>query len=131
MRGGGVVNVNFLACLSTLPSALLVPFGISTVYVVACGKRTSGSKSSVLVPIQRQRPLGVGVSVTGTFAAASAREVTATIGCENVIDSCGAIGTLPSGDPRSTSRALCWSLVAGGGGVLPPGGGKLPWIVAP
>src|SRR5206468_3285994 len=107
------------------------PAGISTVYVVACGKRTSGSKSSVRVPIQRQWPLGVGVSVTGTVAAASPCEVTATIGCENVIDSCGAIGTSPSGDQRSTCSGWCLSLVAAGGGVLPPGGGKLPLRVVP
>jgi hypothetical protein len=57
-----------------------------------------------LVPTQRQVPLGCGVSLTGTpLATVSAWEVTATIGCEKVTASCGASGTSPSGDQRSTS----------------------------
>ena len=69
----------------------------STVYVVAIGKRTSGSNKIVRVPIQRQRPFGVGVSFTGVVVAASSCDVTATIGELNVTESSGAIGTLPSG----------------------------------
>src|SRR5436853_7786423 len=95
--GGGVSNVNFTAFLSSLPVALLVPAGISTWYVVACGNRTTGSNNSVRVPIHRHLPAGVGVSLTGTVAAASSCDVTATIACEHVTDSCGASGTAPSG----------------------------------
>src|SRR5207245_1236121 len=58
----------------------------------------SGSKSSVLVPTQRQRPGGCGVSLAGIGSfSSSAYEVTGTIGWLNVSETCGASGTSPSG----------------------------------
>ena len=94
---GGVSKLNFTAFFNSFPVALLVPAGISTWYVVACGNRTTGSNTSVLVPIQRHLPAGCGDSLTGTLLAASSCDVTATIACENVTVSCGASGTSPSG----------------------------------
>src|SRR5258705_8009271 len=94
---GGVSNVNLTAFLSSLPVALLVPAGISTWYVVACGNRTTGSNRIVRVPIQRHLPAGVGFNVTGTTLAASSCEVTATIARENMTHRCGAKGTAPPG----------------------------------
>ena len=88
--GAGVSNVKRVLSLSTPPTALFVPALISIWYVVACGNRTSGSNSTVRVPIQRQWPFGVGVSITGTIAAASSCEVTPTIGWLNVTESSGA-----------------------------------------
>src|ERR1041384_8128555 len=114
MLGGGVSNVNRLAAFSAPPVALRVPAGTSTVYVVACGKRTSGSNRIVRVPIQRHLPGGCGVSLTGVVCAASLCEVTATIGWLNVTLSSGASGTLPSGMKRTTCRSLPASLAAGG-----------------
>src|SRR6185503_2843231 len=112
--GAGVSNVNRLAALSTPPVALLVPSGTSTLYVVACGNRISGSNRIVRVPIHRHLPRGSGVSLTGVTAAASFCEVTATIGWLNVTLSSGASGTLPSGIVRRTWRSLPASLAAGG-----------------
>jgi hypothetical protein len=86
-----------VAAFSTPPLTDLVPAGTSTVYVVACGNRISGSNSTVRVPSQRQLPLGCGVSFTGCTPAASPCEVTATIGWLNVMLISGATGTLPSG----------------------------------
>jgi hypothetical protein len=103
--GAGVSNVNFVAVFSTPPVALFVPTGTSTLYVVACGKRMSGSNSTVRVPIQRQLPFGCGLSTSGTVAAAASWLVTAIIACENVTDSVGAYGTCPSGMNRSTRRS--------------------------
>jgi len=56
----------------------------------------------VRVPIQRQWPGGCGDTRTGVAAAASACDVTATIGWLNVTLSSGASGTLPSGMVRTT-----------------------------
>ena len=122
--------MNFVPSLRTPPFALFVPAAISTWYVVACGNRTSGSNSSVRVPIQRHVPFGVGTSFTGTLAAASSCDVTATIGCENVTLSSGAYGTLPSGMNRSTRRSFPASLLAGGRSD-DGGGGNAPLIVCP
>src|SRR5262245_13100277 len=115
MPGGGVSNVNFVAALSAAPLALFAPAGTSTVYVVAIGKRTSGSNRIVRVPIQRHLPLGCGESLTGVVFAASSCDVTATIGALNVTLSSGAIGTSPSGIQRSTLRSLPVSLFVAGG----------------
>src|SRR2546430_15275249 len=102
---GGRVRKEILPGLAGLPRvALVVPAGISTLYVVACGKRTSGSNTIVRVPIQRHAPLGCGESFTGVVAAASPCEVTATLGWLNVTASSGASGTPPSGLYRSTRR---------------------------
>src|SRR5688500_11332348 len=95
--GAGVSNVNLVAAFSAPPFADLVPAGTSTVYVVACGNRTSGSNRIVRVPIQRQLPFGCGASFTGVTPAASPCDVTATIGWLNVTESSGASGTCPSG----------------------------------
>ncbi len=90
--------MNVLALASVAPVALFVPAGISTLNVVACGRRMSGLNSTVRVPIQRQRPCGgCGVSTTGVVAAASCCDVTATIGWLNVTLTSGASGTSPSG----------------------------------
>ena len=89
--------MNLTGCASLSPLALAVPAGTSTAYVVACGNRTSGSKTIVRVPIQRHLPRGCGDSATGVAAAASVCEVTATIGWLNVTLSWGASGTAPSG----------------------------------
>src|SRR5215510_2447359 len=117
MRGAGVSNWNATPLASLMPVALVVPDGISTLYVVACGNRTSGSNRSVRVPIQRHLPLGVGDSFTGTVVAASSCDVTAIIGCENVTDSCGASGTSPSGWNRSTSSLPAPAPAGGRGGA--------------
>ncbi len=79
------------------------PAGIVARYSLAIGKRPSGSNTSVRVPTQRHSPGGCGSSRTGTpSCASSACESSATIGCENVTESCGASGTSPSGARRST-----------------------------
>ena len=62
---GGVSNMNVFAAASASPVTLFVPAGMVTVNVVACGNRISGSNRIVRVPIHRQRPFGVGESVTG------------------------------------------------------------------
>src|SRR5262249_46035777 len=115
---------------STPPLADFVPAGISTLYVVACGNRTSGSNTIVRVPIHRQRPFGFGDSLTGVVADASACDVTAIIGWLNVTLSSGAIGTAPSGMQRSTCKPLPAS-VGFGGRSDDAGGGNTPAIVAP
>src|SRR5690606_34254086 len=105
--GAGVANENETGLFSTAPEALLIPAAISTLYSVAAGKRTTGSKSRVFDPSHRQVPLGCGVSVTGTpRATVSACEVMATIGWLKVIERCGATGTSPSGAKRVTFSAV-------------------------
>src|SRR5690349_9266811 len=80
---------------------------------------------------------GAGVVNVNDLAAASDPPVallvpagTATIGCENVIDSDGAIGTSPSGAQRSTSSVFAAS---DGAGPAPPpsGGGNAVFTVSP
>jgi hypothetical protein len=76
------------------------------VYAVAAGSRppsASGWKTSVCEPSQTQRPAGCGDSLTGTLAAASSCEETATIGREKVTLTEGASSTSPRGAKRSTS----------------------------
>ena len=81
------------------------------------------------VPIHRHRPAGVGVRVTGWTRAASSCDVTAIIGCENVTDSAGAIGTAPSGLHRTTSRSLVASGGVGGRSVDGAGGNVVVIVV--
>ena len=97
--GGGVVNFQTNGARVAPTPAERVPAGTVTVYSVAIGSRcSSGSKMRVFVPSHRQRPAGCGESRVGTLRAASSCEVTATIGCENVRLTCGAIGTSPCGE---------------------------------
>ena len=117
------------AVASTPPLALRVPAGTVTRYSVAIAKRPSGSNTSVRVPTQRHSPGTAGVSRAGTASRASAAwEVTSTIGCENVIASCGASGTSPSGAWRSTSSGPVAGASGRGG---PRSGGNAAAIVAP
>src|SRR5687767_14602808 len=107
-EGAGVEKRKDSGAASASPEAPLVPAGTSTRKSVAWGnlppwasslcRRGAGSNSSVLVPSQRQRPGGVGVSVAGTVLAASSWEVTATMGLSKVMETCGAMGTSPSGE---------------------------------
>src|SRR5262245_13252713 len=78
--GGGVVKLHDLLLARVVPLAERVPAGTVTVYEVAIGNRSSGSKNNVLVPTQRHLPAGCGESFMGTFAAASSCELTAIIG---------------------------------------------------
>ena len=108
-----------------------MPAAMVTLYLVAAGKRTSGSKRRVLVPIQRHLPLGWGERVTGTPSATlSACEVMATMGWLKVIERSGATGTSPSGAKRVTLSSVPATVAAGG---LRPasGGGKAPLITLP
>ena len=104
--GAGVENFQVTAAFVAPPpsiDAARVPAGMLTVNSVAIGSRwPSGSNTSVFVPSQRQRPGGCGDIRTGTLRAASSCEVTATIGRENVTLNCGASGTSPRGEYRST-----------------------------
>src|SRR5205085_2773200 len=85
--------------------------------------------SSVCVPIQRHLPFTSGVIFAGTpFAIESACDVTAIIGCENVIDRFGAISTSPCGEKRVTSSVFGGSTA---GGFTSSGGGKEVCTVAP
>src|SRR6185369_14930722 len=114
MVGAAVVKVQLLVLASVPPATDFVPAGTVTEYRVDIGKRLVGSKVSVRGPNQRHLPGGCGESCTGTLAAASSCEVSATIGRENVIVNCGASGTSPSGEYRSTSSGSLVVLVLGG-----------------
>src|SRR5689334_17856591 len=114
MVGGAVVNVQLLVVASVPPATDLVPAGTVTEYRVAIGKRPVGSNVSVRGPNQRHLPGGSNESWTGTLAAASSCEVSATIGRENVIVNGGASGTSPSGEYRSTSSGSLVVVALGG-----------------
>ncbi len=102
-RGAGVRKLHETPLARAPPVALVAPAATVARYSLAIAKRPSGSNTSVRVPIQRHSPLGCGSSRTGTPSCASpACESSATIGCENVTESCGASGTSPSGERRST-----------------------------
>jgi len=114
---GGVAKVKLAPWASVPPPLARVPAGTSMRYSVAMGNRSCGWNRSVRVPIQRHVPVGVGVKRTGTVAAASACDVTATMGWEKVTERLGARGTSPSGEWRRT--------VSGSAGA-PPGAGGAP-----
>src|SRR5688500_1590300 len=82
---------------------------------------------SVFVPSHRHLPGGCGLRFTGTLVAASSCEVTATIGCENVMLSSGASGILPSGEYRTTSSGPAVTVSA----LLAPGAGNETSTVLP
>ncbi len=120
-RGGGVENDQREALANAPPPAPRVPAGTSTRYSVAMANRPSGSKTSVRAPTQRHSPGGCGESRAGTACRARpACESSATIGCEKVIERCGASGTSPSGIRLTTSRGP--AAAASGLAAASPGG---------
>ena len=124
-RGAGVPKVQEAALARLSPPAARVPAGTVTWNSVAIAKRPCGSNRRVRVPTQRHSPRTCGCSRAGTASPASSPcEVTATIGWEKVIESCGASGTSPSGARRSTVSGplavagAAASAAAGGNGVV-------------
>ena len=130
--GAGVSNVNFTPSLSTPPVALFVPAGTSTLYVVACGNRTSGSNSIVRVPIQRQRPFGVGVSFTGIVRGGI---VLRRHRDHRLAERHAQLGRERHRRPRASSAARAdpcrSSFVVAGGSSVDAGGGNVPLITLP
>jgi hypothetical protein len=126
-----VVNVQATLVARVCPLIARIPAGISTEYSVAIGKRLSGWNRSVFAPSQRHLPGGSGVSLTAGCSASAESEsaVTGTIGSLNVIVSCGAISTGPSGAWRSTLSGPFGGAAAGGPPA--PGGGNGSLTVFP
>src|SRR5690606_20923964 len=117
-RGAGVANVVRNVAASAVPVADRVPAGISSVYSVAIGRRSTGTNRSVRVSSHVHRPGGSGVSrAGGSRASVPATVVSGTIGWLNVIVRCGARSVSPVGTTLTTSSARGGSGVAGAGRV--------------